>query len=221
MQILANKRNVLRLGAVAGLMILNIMMMAWVWNLFADLSELKLNWDKRAEVSLEKAAALAGLERAMGYGGFIHNFKNHVIRRSDEYERRTRASLKETLIALDNLKHLLATVEERQRVEAIKWVIDDYRHKFELSLLTEKKHLSPTELDREVYVDDTTALAALSAIRKDLLPKFREQIVLNKMQVDNAWQQVLIGVILMAVVLFASMICLPWLMAGVSGTERN
>ena len=50
--------------------------------LLVDVSD---DWTHYQETAHRKAIYLSDIRRAFGYGGFIHNFKNYVLRRQDRY----------------------------------------------------------------------------------------------------------------------------------------
>lgn len=183
---------------------LNFWLMAWCWGLFTELGELKLHWERGAESAVEKAVSLAELERAMGYGGFIHNFKNYVIRGTEDYRERTATSYRLTMEAMARLERQIITVEERRQLAQIKQTLEQYGDKFQQLQMLAGNNETVRERDQLVRVDDTEALINLEVLSRELIPGFVSSVTLSKARIETAWNQVYVGLGLVAFFLLLS-----------------
>jgi|GEM_PF-5012133 len=111
--------------------------------------------------------SLSRLRDAIGYGGFIHDFKNYVIRRDDEYARNAATEMDRALGIVDHLAGALEDASAAEHLVTVRSTILEYRKQLEFAV-GQGRDLSVTELDAIVKVDDgpaQNALAVLDEIR--------------------------------------------------------
>lgn len=121
------------------------------------------SYEESAKTSLE-ATVLIG---EVGYGGFIHHFKNYVLRREEPLLREAERSIEKSLLAIGALRDHLTDDSILQPIEATvrkyqemtQWVIDNEEIASDLSVM---------QLDEIVRVDDTEALNAISSLLVDI-----------------------------------------------------
>ncbi|KZN33944.1 ATP-binding protein [Pseudoalteromonas luteoviolacea] len=101
------------------------------------------------------------LVQHLGYGGFIHDFKNLVLRKdANRYEPKLRKSLAEIHEILFQLESYEQYSDES--ITTIKSVINEYEINLETALSLIKNNASSEEIDSSVKVDDSQALRALA-----------------------------------------------------------
>lgn len=132
--------------------LINGTMIHWCWTLYRDMGLMNIAWTRTSEVSIEKATSLAQIERSIGYGEFIHNFKNYVLRRTPNYDQRTQASLEKVEDAIEGMRALSLQAEDREDLQTISQTVDTYRKNFLRAREADWRALPPAELDRLVYV---------------------------------------------------------------------
>lgn len=127
------------------------------------------DWTNSSKSHLTNAHQLAKIERELGYVGFIHHFKNYVIRGESIYLERALASYQLTVEALEDMKRLSLEENDLALINTLEETIKGYHKKL---LLAEKKSpgMLVNELDRLVKIDDTAAEAALLTLRSKILP---------------------------------------------------
>lgn len=130
--------------------------------LMASIDQSQRDWKRHTYEALEKTAYFNDAMVALGYGGFIHDFKNAVIRQDLSYLRRAETEIE---LGLDSLqKYLQRAPEHTAEVRAIQSVVSQYRHNLpKLRQMLEEKQ-SVADIDRVVRVDDTPAIEAIEAI---------------------------------------------------------
>ena len=81
---------------------------------------------KFEQTLVEKTRFITVLETELGYGGFIHNFKNFVLRHDESYHRAAEKKYDIIIEALDAYAQLPLAETERQAIDAIRATVDEY-----------------------------------------------------------------------------------------------
>ncbi|WP_028023947.1 sensor domain-containing diguanylate cyclase [Enterovibrio calviensis] len=125
-------------------------------------------WHSESQEQVNVALELAALERSFGYLGFIHHFKNYVLRRTDYYYVEATDSYWEANDAL--LKLLLSDLSEAHVNDLIivQGTLNEYFKQLN-QIYLELKFAPAVDVDKQVRVDDTRARDALTRLRSDLL----------------------------------------------------
>ena len=136
---------------------------------------------------LRKTEIVQSLNVHWGYGGFIHHFKDYVLRRDPFYLSEAELSMDRTRAAIEEFKQLRLNEQEVRALKNFSKVLAAYqRH-----LLALKNNPQPdtqiATLDLQVTVDDTLAVLALqtlqSALERDEARSFKRQSeLLNTIQ---------------------------------------
>lgn len=120
-------------------------------------------WLEHSERATSIGTALAALDREIGYGGFIHDFKNLVLRRElTQYQEKLDHHIVAYTETLSKLRGLLVTDEELRAVDQIRATFDQYVSNYQIAQTMIANNASAEMIDAIVKVDDTNALAALS-----------------------------------------------------------
>lgn len=142
-----------------------------------DLNEL---WNAHHTVAQARQDELVQLRKSFGYGGFIHHFKNYVIRRDDRYVPLIEQSFLEAQSAVQALELHNISNENRLALQTLNLVLADYNQKYHLAqdILRADPDISVPDLDARVRVDDAPAYNALDVLSKSLsaeLNRVREE----------------------------------------------
>jgi PAS domain S-box-containing protein len=121
-------------------------------------------WQAELAAAEKKANALSELISAIGYGGMIHDFKNYVLRQSDESRSVIEASLSRAYARLDDLDAMLVTPADFKATFAIRQTLKLYESKLAIIEALIRDSAPPQTIDQKVRVDDSDAKAALSAL---------------------------------------------------------
>ncbi|WP_024850614.1 methyl-accepting chemotaxis protein [Hydrogenovibrio kuenenii] len=130
----------------------------------------------------DKNQLFENIESELGYGGFIHNFKNLVIRGESDY--RTQSYSKKVKENLENLfKNINAFRQlpglepvETDALNQIEKMIKSYQDKLAIINQMYQDGKSVFEIDHAVVVDDRDALLALESLQKELTAAELEKI---------------------------------------------
>lgn len=126
-----------------------------------DAREIWLDYSQRAVLADE---ALHQFSLSFGYGGFIHHFKNYVLRQDPELLSSLRDSIAQTRQSIAAYQSLAVTADERDALVRLAGVVEEYAAKLARAQTLVGEGLSPAAIDRRVAVDDGPALAALQIL---------------------------------------------------------
>ncbi len=173
------------------------------------IKKVEADWDNYSTHLGRESEVIASLYSHMGYGGFIHNFKNYILRQDDallkEVERNMDAMLEDLeryriTVGNEEMNRNQATAAELQEhYHVIQDVMAQYVAKLELAREKIAAGIDAKALDRLVYVDDMPALNALSALSNYVITHTNNEISAIREKTDNT-----IGLIILMLVLLVS-----------------
>lgn len=108
----------------------------------------------------ETTNLLSELFAEIGYGGFIHNFKNYVLRRDPLYKQQAQENYQHVLTILNKLESHVVNSDDAVILNEIQGTLDEYiSHLDDLS--EERRIENLIKEDARVKVDDTKAINAI------------------------------------------------------------
>lgn len=120
-------------------------------------------WSTEYHHYQENRDRLNHLYVAMGYGGYIHNYKNVVLRKDATLLKPIEEQSKFILKTLQELKGLNSTNKDMlTRLHIIENTFKTYHEKHPILAQAIQENWSPEQTDRLVKVNDTAALRALN-----------------------------------------------------------
>ncbi len=145
---------------------------------FRTVDESWQNYNRQASAV---ASGLAKLRSAIGYGGFIHSFKNYVLRQDANYLVNLKRDAENTENVIAALEQLLPTMEERKMLGVIRATLKRYMDRIGV-LPHLPPDANPAEIDKIVKVDDGPALQAMDFLQK----KSHERSQLQEQNAERA-----------------------------------
>ena len=130
-------------------------------------------WAVYNKQAAEGERILDVLSRDLGYGGFIHHFKNYVLRQDPDYLPLVVNSRDNVYLHLTELEKFVIRDEELDALRALRRVVDEYAINIAVAANGIQQGLSPTDIDHVVKVDDTPAVAAISVLYHSFLTRRR------------------------------------------------
>ena len=110
----------------------------------------------------QKNEILSSIKEYVGYGGFIHNFKNYVIRGKKKYAIAAKKQYNQLLEAIEKYKSIKGiTKEERDKLNIIKGVFSEYMQGLPKITKSYEDGEPISDLDNIVKVNDAPAIEAL------------------------------------------------------------
>lgn len=124
-------------------------------------------WSSYSYTSESRSTALSELHRAIGYGGFIHNFKNYVLRQNSNVVEELHKGLEKSFQVIEHYASLNPNAKEQQALQTIQKTLKKYQANIDVA---QSAVISGTEIphiDELVRVDDYAALAALRVLQEE------------------------------------------------------
>lgn len=148
--------------------------------LFSGLSKVRSVWSEYQNEAVTRQTLLMEIKSQFGYGGFIHNFKNYVLRGQEQYIEKFDRNNHAMVQAIAAYKSLHLTPEERDAIETI----EDISHAYSAMLLEAKTMVadgaSAMEIDGTVKINDTPAFDAFKVINDRFVTLEQEETHLMK-----------------------------------------
>ena len=162
-------------------------------------------WKTYNNQAIAITSHLSHLQETIGYGGFIHTFKNWVLRRDPRLQERIRHDIHEIQQTLAQYRAIpVLTTEEHHALNQLDTVFNDYAEKYALSLRPEYQKLSSVALNPLVRVDDKPALAAITLLRDASKSRAVTQELLTRNSMHDALQLLNLRFLILPVLLFGA-----------------
>ncbi len=167
------------------------------------------NWRTYATEADQRGELLSRLRSYLGYGGIIHDFKNYVLRQDDIYLERLETRFADFRSTLAEYRSTSPSATELGYLTAIEATFDEYQRKLAIAIKAAKEGWDRAHTDSLVKVDDTQALAALTALDQFWQAKRRESTEAIARSVLEGRSLVMIGfwflagLLIVALILFA------------------
>ncbi len=134
------------------------------FSLFDSIDGVDSTWTKYHNEAVFRLRRLEEIKSQFGYGGFIHNFKNFVLRGQQKYIDRFNKNKTTMFRAITNLEKLSLSPEEEEAVRKIKGVAQEYVKNINLAAELVKEGKSPAEIDHRVKINDSPAFQGFKVI---------------------------------------------------------
>lgn len=129
-------------------------------------------WRRQNEISERQGDYISDIYQQLGYGGFIHHFKNYVLRQEPALRSRLGHDVANLESAMRGLESVLENDDSseadvnREAMKVIRKTVDSYVHNLEIADTAVRLHWLPERTDSLVRVDDVDAILALSTLRE-------------------------------------------------------
>lgn len=187
----------------------------------SHVSEVRTKWSLYTTQAAENSYLLSQVHKHLGYGGFIHQFKNLVLRRDISDINSTIHELDQTITILNQYQSQVSlSVDEKAALGQLLDVLDEYRTKFFLAIDMIEQQASPTEIDAVVRVSDTPAHKALELLNRAAVIESARQRQLMNDSIDSALQQFRFTAIILPMVLVASILLVFLMFRSAASNEK-
>jgi len=177
-------------------------------------------WVKHQKSHSAYISALNNIRRHLGYGGFIHNYKNFIIRRDKRIIKVIDKNKIDVMNAIQDYKELGLTNEEEAALISLEKVLDRYAINYEKAKIMISEGRPVTEVDMKTQVDDWPALDAIELLTKMEIEEAQENKkktieLLNKTMEKAYW-----GLSFIVVILLAGLIVLYYMRKVVRSNQK-
>ncbi len=176
------------ISVIATVVVAIIVLLILAGLLNSQIRTLNDTWSTHSDQVDMKADGIYQIHSNFGYGGFIHHFKNLVLRLDLRYGSLAEASLLATYGAVDHYQGLELGQEERQALEVFRQVVGEYDLRFQQAKRAIESGISPVELDAVVRVDDVEAIAALKKLSEAISHRSTTTKSLSQHYLDRSYQ---------------------------------
>lgn len=123
-------------------------------------------WSKYKADTAPKAQAFTEIEKHIGYGGMIHQFKNLVLRKDKNRIQKFHVAAGSVMVAIEQYEHTNTNSAEQKALETIRETVRLYAQKIsKIATLTEQGK-SAREIDKTIKINDKAALQSLALLEK-------------------------------------------------------
>lgn len=136
---------------------------------FKSLLNISSEWSNFQDTAFKRQVLLAEIKSQFGYGGFIHNFKNHVLRGTQKYADRFMKNKEKMNQAFAAYENLDLSSEERTALAAMRAVARQYIKAIDISQSMHQGGKSTKEIDKRVKIDDSPAFNAFLVLEEHVV----------------------------------------------------
>lgn len=184
------------------LIIVLCLAVAWVLQI-RSLSRIEKSWEKYNKEVVYRNSLLTEITRNFGYGGFIHNFKNYLLRGDQKY---ILLFQQNTTIINTQIDQYLSikglSREDKQALLDVQQVALKYEEQFKKAQILVNEGKNPKYIDAQIKVLDTPALRAFEFLRENFLKEksHYEKLIVQEKK-DAAIQTTFVFIIMIVVIL--------------------
>ena len=121
----------------------------------------------KLQIIPKKEKILSQIKSVIGYGGFIHNFKNYILRKNEQYRINAINEYNQLLELIDEYKKYGVSPKELKLLNIIQNTFNKYYQGLEE--VNKNKNLSIKELDKILKVNDKPAIMAFHNLTNNLV----------------------------------------------------
>ena len=132
------------------------------------IDNLNNEWHEYSAQTQHKFHLISQIRASLGYAGFIHHYKNYVIRRDANYLVQAKQSMTDTQRLLRQYLELPIHQEEMHALNGLATIMGNYKRKLQDFNHAQATRLSVSKLDERIHVDDRSAAEALATLNRHL-----------------------------------------------------
>ncbi len=134
------------------------------------------DWVLYSQEVEQRQSQILKFQRAMGYGGGIHLFKNYVLRGKPSYLKKYQEQAQIALAAIEQFKRLgPMTPLEKAETQKLEEVVKKYREAITKAARLRKEGKTIQDVDGAIKINDQPYLAAIEGLEEEFLKRSRER----------------------------------------------
>ncbi|WP_462160024.1 hybrid sensor histidine kinase/response regulator [Pseudoalteromonas sp. GB56] len=141
-----------------------VLLVIWMFTLKAQIETSSENFNRLTSEISDEVISLHNLQRHIGYGGFIHNLKNYVLRKDESYFDSAMLNVVEANQVLLKIEQSAKAHGGINEVSIIKATLAEYQVKLLEAKTLTTQGMSAEEVDAAIKVSDVAALEAIEAL---------------------------------------------------------
>ena len=170
--------------------------------------EVEGQWHEYSNEAAVSANVLSRIQANFGYGGFIHDFKNYVLRKDKTLIPRIEKSLIETRRAINDypLEGVFQDLDDKIYIKDLNKVLDQYSANFELAKRLIEEGVSSNNIDQQVRVNDAPALQAIKHLSQHAVDHNNEYALETSNRLNSALSLINWGLLLIPLILMSGLL---------------
>lgn len=205
--------SIFQVGTLAIVLITLILTIALVWFGFTvklKMTGVEQQWRNYSKDAAFVSSVVSRIQTNFGYGGFIHNFKNYVLRRDAALIPKIEKSLVETQRAINDypLHGIFKDVDDEIYINSLTQVVDQYVVNFELAKRLVAKGVNSNEVDRRIKVNDAPAFHAIKHLSQHSVEHNKKYALETNKRLKNALSFINLAFLLVPFVLLSGIFML-------------
>lgn len=116
------------------------------------------------------------LRRAIGYAGFIHAFKNYVLRQEQQFAMRARQSMATAFQIVREWRTFPTSQSEKLALDDLEMILKQYRGNLDIALDMAADGATAESIDAAVTVDSYPATRALAVLDREIALKIDAEL---------------------------------------------
>ena len=199
-------------GTLAVLLITFTLTFALVWFglvVKQKVTEIELQWQEYSDEATLASHVFNRIQKNFGYSGFIHNFKNYILRKDQALIPDIEKSLAETRRAIKDypLHGITQDLDVEIHLNNLSKVVDQYVVNFELAKRLIAEGVSSNDIYRQVKVNDVLAFYAIQHLSQHAIENNDKHSLQTSQQLENTlnfinWLFLIIPIILLSSIYF-------------------
>ena len=177
---------------------------SFVYFLYNSVIDINDSWINQNEQSLKKVDALTQIYRHLGYGGFIHNFKNYVLREDPQYLEAAHSDLSRANNAINDLRLMLLEASDQAALGILSNTLEEYGQNLLDVSHQISEGASTSRLDQTAKVNDRAAIAAMQVLVGDILSESSQSQTATSEAIDRTLSVLLLGLFVLPAILIVA-----------------
>ena len=203
-------------GKLAIVLVTLVLTLVLVWFGIAvkqKVTSVENQWHDFSNEAAHAAYVLNRIQTNFGYGGFIHNFKNYVLRKDAALITKIEKSLVETRLAINDypLHGINNDLDDERYINNLREVVEQYAVNFELAKQLIAKGAGSNEIDQRVKVNDLPALQAIEHLSQHVVANNKKYEFETNKGLTNALTFINWGLLLVPMILLSGIFMLIFL----------
>ncbi|MCX4186676.1 GGDEF domain-containing protein [Methylophaga sp. OBS4] len=185
-----------------------------------QMETIKTDWQNFEHHSVQRVQLLSQIQADLGYGGFIHLFKNFLLHQDTSLIPSIEASLFRLHSAID--KYAAYAISEREYIALtqLRTVLNNYESNYVQARELIITSITADQLNAIISVDDTPALAAIQTLSDTILTRAKHHQTITNQRFDNTQQLVSWSYLLLPVMLISAAV-LIYLLRRILRAEKR
>lgn len=195
-------------GSMAIIVVTLILSFVLIWFIFAieqKVTHVEQQWQNYSNEATRASHVLSRIQANLGYGGFIHNFKNYVLRQDSNLIPKIEKSLAETRYAINDypLHGVFKDDDDELFLKNLMNVVEEYELNFKLAQQLIVKGVDSNKIDKRVKINDEPAFVAIKHLSQHAVERNDEYALETSKRLEKALDFIDLGFILLPLILLS------------------